>query len=79
MASAAVDLKAKLLARALEFLTLVDCVDDRMLRAFQELFPGHREPGAYHRIIRWDVDPTGAFDRALPGRGSGATRGVGIR
>ena len=34
MASAAVDLKAKLLARALEFLTLVDCVDDGMLRAF---------------------------------------------
>jgi hypothetical protein len=34
MASAAVDLKAKLLARALEFLTLVDCVDDEMLRAF---------------------------------------------
>jgi hypothetical protein len=32
------DLKAKLLARALEFLALVDCVDDGMLRGFQELF-----------------------------------------
>jgi hypothetical protein len=26
------------LARALEFLALVDCVDDGMLRVFQELF-----------------------------------------
>jgi hypothetical protein len=32
------DLKAKLLARALEFSTLVDCIDDGMLRTFQELF-----------------------------------------
>jgi hypothetical protein len=32
------DLKAKLLARALEFLALVDCVDDGMLRVVQELF-----------------------------------------
>jgi hypothetical protein len=32
------DLKAKLLARALEFLALVDCVDDGMLRGFQQLF-----------------------------------------
>ena len=32
------DLKAKLLARALEFLALVDCVDDGMLRGFPELF-----------------------------------------
>jgi hypothetical protein len=31
------DLKAKLLARALEFLALVDCVDDGMLRGFQEM------------------------------------------
>ena len=38
MATTNPDLKAKLLARALEFLTLVDCVDDGMLRSFQELF-----------------------------------------
>ena len=38
MATTNPDLKAKLLARALEFLTLADCVDDGMLRAFQELF-----------------------------------------
>jgi hypothetical protein len=31
------DLKAKLLARALELLALVDCVDDGMLRGFQEM------------------------------------------
>jgi hypothetical protein len=38
MATTNPDLKAKLLARALEFLALVDCVDDGMLRGFQELF-----------------------------------------
>jgi hypothetical protein len=38
MATAEPVLKAKLLARALEFSTLVDCIDDRMLRTFQELF-----------------------------------------
>jgi hypothetical protein len=35
MATTNPDLKAK---RALEFLTLADCVDDGMLRVFQELF-----------------------------------------
>jgi hypothetical protein len=34
MATTNPDLKAKLLARALEFLALVDCVDDGMLRGF---------------------------------------------
>ena len=38
MATTNPDLKAKLLARALEFLALVDCVDDGMLRTFQDLF-----------------------------------------
>jgi hypothetical protein len=38
MATTNPDLKAKLLARALEFLALVDCVDDEMLRVAQELF-----------------------------------------
>ena len=38
MATTNPDLKAKLLARALEFSTLVDCIDDGMLRTFQELF-----------------------------------------
>ena len=38
MATTNPDLKAKLLARALEFLALADCVDDGMLRVFQELF-----------------------------------------
>ena len=38
MATTNPDLKAKLLALALEFLTLADCVDDGMLRVFQELF-----------------------------------------
>jgi hypothetical protein len=38
MATAEPVLKAKLLARALEFSTLVDCIDDKMLRTFQELF-----------------------------------------
>jgi hypothetical protein len=38
MATTNPDLKAKLFARALEFLALVDCVDDGMLRTFQELF-----------------------------------------
>ena len=37
MATMNPDLKAKLLARALEFLALVDCVDDGMLRVLQEL------------------------------------------
>ena len=37
MATMNPDLKAKLLARALEFSTLVDCIDDGMLRGFQEL------------------------------------------
>jgi hypothetical protein len=31
------NLKAKLLARALEFSALVDCADDRVLRGIQEL------------------------------------------
>ena len=34
MATANPDLKAKLLARALEFMTLVDRADDGMLRVF---------------------------------------------
>jgi hypothetical protein len=38
MATTNPDLKAKLLARALEFLALVDCVDDEMLRGLQERF-----------------------------------------
>ena len=38
MATTNPDLKAKLLARALKFLALVDCIDDGMLRTFQELF-----------------------------------------
>ena len=38
MAATNPDLKAKLLARALEFSTLVDCIDDGVLRTFQELF-----------------------------------------
>ena len=38
MATTNPDVKAKLLARALGFLTLADCVDDDMLRVFQELF-----------------------------------------
>ena len=38
MATTNPDLKARLLALALEFSTLVDCVDDGMLRTFQELF-----------------------------------------
>ena len=38
MATTNPDLKAKLLARALEFLAFVDCVDDGMLRVVQELF-----------------------------------------
>jgi hypothetical protein len=37
MATTNPDLKAKLLARALEFLALVDSVDDGMLRGFQEM------------------------------------------
>ena len=38
MATTNPDLKAKLLAQVLEFLTLVDCIDDGMLRTFQDLF-----------------------------------------
>jgi hypothetical protein len=38
MATTNPDLKAKLLARTLEFLALVDCVDDQVLRGFQVLF-----------------------------------------
>ena len=38
MATTNPDLKAKLLARALEFMTLVDRADDGMLHVFQELF-----------------------------------------
>ncbi len=38
MATTNPDLKAKLVARALEFLALVDCADDGLLRGFQELF-----------------------------------------
>jgi hypothetical protein len=37
MATTNPDLKANLLARALEFLALVEGVDDGMLRGFQEL------------------------------------------
>ena len=37
MATTNPDLKANLLARALEFLALVEAVDDGMLRGFQEL------------------------------------------
>ena len=37
MATTNPDLKAKLLARALEFLAFLDCVDDGILRVFQEL------------------------------------------
>ncbi len=36
MASTQPDLKAKLLSRALEFLALIDNVDDRLLQVFQE-------------------------------------------
>jgi hypothetical protein len=38
MATTNPDLKATLLARALEFMTLVDRADDGMLHVFQELF-----------------------------------------
>ena len=44
MATTNPDLKAKLLARALEFLALVDCVDDGMLRTFQELLAEFNAP-----------------------------------
>ena len=44
MATTNPDLKAKLLARALEFSTLVDCVDDGMLRTFQELLAEFNAP-----------------------------------
>ena len=37
MATTNPDLKAKLLARALEFLALIDNADDRLLRLFQEV------------------------------------------
>ncbi len=37
MATTNPDLKAKLLARALEFLALVDCADDGVRRGLQEL------------------------------------------
>jgi hypothetical protein len=38
MATTNPDLKARLLARALEFSAFVNCVDDGMLRVVQELF-----------------------------------------
>jgi hypothetical protein len=51
MATTNPDLKVKLLARAQEFLPLVDCVDDEMLRVFRNCSPSSARSYCTNRRI----------------------------